>query len=268
MRFHRERIRPDNATFFVVGDITLADATAALEAAFRGWRAPADSIPALAPATAEARTGPRLIIVDRPNSPQTLILAGRATTPAAAPNVLAQEIMNDTFGGLFSARVNMNLREAKGWSYGAYTFFQNARGPRPWLVYAPVQTDKTAESLGELRREISELLGRRPVTDEEFERARAQALRSLPGSFETSSNVLGALTGAANNQQPLDWTATLAQRYRALSLSEVQAAAREIVNANDLVWVVVGDRARIEASVRTLNIAPIEIWDEDGRPVQ
>jgi zinc protease len=265
--FHRERIRPDNATFFVVGDISLAEATAALETALRGWQAPG-APPALAAVQAPQRSGPRLILVDRPNAPQSFILAGRATTSANAPTALAQEIMNEPIGGMFSARVNMNLREAKGWSYGAYTFFQNARGPRPWLVYAPVQTDKTTESLAELRRELTEFTSSRPLTSEEFERARTNSIRTLPGSFETASNVLGALTSAATSGRPLDWTPTLAQRYRAMTLAEAQSAAREIVDPSKLVWVVVGDRARIEAGLRGLNIAPLEIWDENGNEVR
>ncbi len=267
-RFHRERIRPDNTTFFVIGDVTLADATAALETAFKGWSAPAEAIPAIAPTSVQQREAPRLILVDRPGSPQSLILAGRATTPAAAPTALAQEVMNDAFGGLFSSRVNMNLREAKGWSYGASTFFLNGRGPRPWLIYAPVQTDKTRDSLVELRRELTDIGRARPVTTEEFEGARLQSVRALPGSFETTANVLDALAGAAASGRPLDWTATLADRYRAMTLADVQSAAGEIVDADDVVWVVVGDRAAIEADLRGLDLAPIEIWDVNGRPVK
>ena len=267
LRFHRERIRPDNATFFVVGDLALADAAAALETALRGWSAPAEAIPAIAPVSAPGRAGPRLILVDRPGSPQSLILAGRATTPAAAPTALAQEVMNDAFGGLFSARVNMNLREAKGWSYGASTFFLNGKGPRPWLIYAPVQADKTSDSLIELRREVNEIVGARPITADEFERTRLQSIRALPGSFETTANVLDALAGAWASGRPLDWTATLAARYRAMTLSDAQAAAGEIVRANDLVWVVVGDRSALEKDLRGLDLAPIEIWDVNGRPV-
>jgi zinc protease len=175
--------------------------------------------------------------------------------------------MNDVFGGLFSARVNMNLREAKGWSYGASTLFLNGKGPRPWLIYAPVQADKTRDSLVELKREVSEIVTSRPITDEEFERARLQSIRALPGSLETAANVLDALAGAAASGRPLDWTATLARRYRAMTLGDVQAAAGEVVHADDLVWVVVGDRAALETDLRALGLAPIEIWDVDGQPV-
>jgi zinc protease len=267
VRFHQERIRPDNVTFFLAGDIALEEATAALETAFKGWTAPATAIPAVAPAAIARTPGARLILIDRPNAPQTLLLAGRATTPSAAPEALAQEIMNDSFGGLFSARLNMNLREDKSWSYGAYSFFFDGRGPRPWLVYAPVQTDKTKDSILELRKELAAVNAARPVSAEEFERARTQALRALPGSFETSSNVLGALTGAAANGRPLDWTATLPARYRALTLEEARTATTNVVRSEDLVWIVVGDRAKIEADLRGLGIAELEIWDESGKPV-
>jgi zinc protease len=268
VRFHRERLRPDNVTFYVVGDIDLDGATAALETAFRGWSAPA-GVPArpIAPATAPARASPRLILVDRPNAPQTLIFAGRATTPAAAPTALAQITMNTVFGGQFTARINMNLREDKHWSYGVRSSFLDAPGPRPWFISAPVQTDKTAESVAELRKEIADVTGARPISAEEFEFVRTQGIRALPGSFETAANVLSSIANAASAGRPLDWSATLAARYRALSLAEARAAAAEIVKPNELVWMVVGDRAKIEAGLRALDIAPLEIWDEDGRPV-
>ncbi len=267
VRFHRERIRPDNVTFYVVGDIDLAGATAALETAFRGWTAPSLPIPAPAAVTAPARAAPRLILVDRPNSPQSVIFAARATTPANAPTALPQIAMNSAFGGLFTSRINMNLREDKHWSYGVRSAFIDGKGPRLWYLAAPVQTDKTVESVAELRREVTELNGSRPLSAEEFERVRTQAVRALPGSFEQAANVLNAIAGAAAVDRPLDWSATLAQRYRALTLDDVRAAAREVVKPAELVWVVIGDRAKIEAGLRGLNIANVEVWDDDGRAV-
>jgi len=266
VRFHRQRIRPDNVTFYVVGDIDVAGATAALDTALRGWSAPAEPVPQLPSVSAPARSSPRLILVDRPNAPQSVIFAGRATTPSGAPSALAQIAMNNVFGGQFTARVNMNLREDKHWSYGVGSFFVEAPGPRPWVIFAPVQTDKTIESLAELRKEVADVNGARPISVDEFERVRTQAIRALPGSFETAANVLNAIAGAASAGRPLDWSATLAARYRTLALPDARAAAAEIVKPNEIVWVVVGDRAKIEAGLRGLNIAPLEIWDEDGRP--
>ena len=266
--FHAERIRPDNATFYVVGDLTLEQATAALNGAFAGWTAPSTPLPAAATATAGVtRTGPRLILVDRPNAPQSIILAGRATTPSAAPNALAQQMMNRSFGGAFTSRINMNLREDKHWSYGVRSSFLDARGERSWVVSAPVQSDKTIESIRELQKEFADINGARPLTQAEFDTAVTFQTRALPGAFETGGAVLGALSNAEAAGRPLDWTPTLPARLKAMTLPEAQAAARDIVDPSKFVWIVVGDRAKIEAGLRSLNIAPLEIWDEDGKPV-
>jgi zinc protease len=267
VRFQRERIRPDNVTFYVVGDIDLAAATAALETAFRDWKAPTLAVPARAPVVAPARSAPRLILVDRPNSPQSVIFVGRATTPAGAPTALPQLAMNSAFGGLFTSRINMNLREDKHWSYGVRSSFIDGKGPRLWYISAPVQTDKTVESVAELRKELADLNDARPLSADEFERVRTQAIRALPGQFEQAANVLSSIANAAAVDRPLDWSATLAQRYRALTLADVRAAAREVVKASELVWIVIGDRAKIETGLRGLGIAAVEVWDDDGRTV-
>ncbi len=265
--FHQAYVRPDNTTFYVVGDLTLEQAKAALEQAFAGWSATGEAAAPINPPAAPEAARTRLILIDKPGAQQSFILAGRATTSANAPDVLAQEVMNDALGGLFSARVNMNLREDKHWAYGAYTFFQNLRGPRPWLVYAPVQTDKTKESLLELQREIAEFVGKRPLSQEEFDKVIANSVRSLPGSFETSGSLLAAITSAAAAGRSLDWAATLTERYRNLTLAQAQAASKSIVRGDGLVWIVVGDRAKIEADLRGLGVAPLEIWDVNGAPV-
>lgn len=265
--FHAERIRPDNATFYVVGDLTLAEATAALDTAYRGWAAPATplrTIPAAGDVTTRA---PRLILVDRPNAPQSIILAGRTTTPSAAPTALAQQMMNRSFGGAFTSRINMNLREDKHWSYGVRSSFIDARGQRPWIVSAPVQSDKTIESIRELQKEFTDVTGRRPLTQEEFSSAVTFQTRALPGAFETNGAVLGALSNAEAAGRPLDWTPTLPARLKAMTLPDAQSAARDIIDPSKLVWIVIGDRAKLEAGLRGLNIAPLEIWDEDGKPV-
>ncbi|MBL8557705.1 MAG: insulinase family protein [Hyphomonadaceae bacterium] len=265
--FHAERIRPDNATFYVVGDLSLAEATAAIDAAFRGWAAPATPLRVIPTADNATVRAPRLILVDRPNAPQSIILAGRATTPSAAPAALAQQMMNRSFGGAFTSRINMNLREEKGWSYGVRSSFIDARGQRPWFVSAPVQSDKTIESIRELQKEFADVVGRRPLSQEEFNTAVTFQTRALPGAFETNGAVLGALAGAEAAGRPLDWTPTLPARLKAMTLAEAQASARDVIDPSKLVWIVVGDRAKLEAGLRGLNIAPLEIWDEDGKPV-
>ncbi len=167
--------------------------------------------------------------------------------------------MNDILGGQFTARVNMNLREDKGWAYGAYTFLQDARGQRPYLVYAPVQTDKTKESLAELVKELNAFKGARPATAEELKRAIDNNTRSLPGSFETSGDVLGSLTSSNRFGRPWNYPATLKDQYEALNLGDIAAAAAETVHPESLVWVIVGDRAKIESGVASLGLGPIEV---------
>ena len=167
--------------------------------------------------------------------------------------------MNDAIGGSFTARVNMNLREDKGWSYGAQTLLWGARGQRPWIVYAPVQTDRTADSLAELLREFNEFTSTNPATAEELERSINNSTRSLPGQFETAAAVRGSLVSSQNYGRDWDYPASLTERYRSLDLEEVRAAAREVVHPEQLVWLIVGDAAQIEESIRALDMGEIEV---------
>ncbi len=257
--FHSTWLRPDNATLFVAGDATMAEMKPLLERAFGDWRAPAGAVPKKNVAAVTRPAKGRVILVDKPGSPQSLILAGHVAPPSGAPNAVAINAMNDILGGQFTARVNMNLREDKGWAYGAYTFLQDARGQRPYLVYAPVQTDKTKESLAELLKELNAFKGSRPATAVELKRAIDNNTRSLPGSFETSGDVLGSLISSNRFGRPWNYPETLKERYEALSLADISAAASEVVHPESLVWVIVGDRAKIEAGVASLGLGPIEV---------
>ena len=263
VNFHQTWLRPDNATVFVVGDTTMAEIQPELERALGSWRAPSSPVPTKNVATVERPAQGKVIIVDKPGSPQSLILGGHVAPPTGAPNNVAISAMNDILGGQFSARVNMNLREDKGWAYGAYTFLQGARGQRPYLVYAPVQTDKTKESLQELIKELNAYKTTRPATADELRRAVLNNTRSLPGSFETSGDVLGSLISSARYDRPWDYPATLKEKYEALDGAAIAAAADEVVHPESLVWLIVGDREKIEAGVRSLNLGPVEVKSVD-----
>ena len=259
VKFQQTWLRPDNATIFVAGDATMAEMKPLLERAFGDWRAPSSAVPKKNIATVDRPRKGRVILVDKPGSPQSLILAGHVAPSSGAPNAIAINAMNDILGGQFTARVNMNLREDKGWAYGAFTFLQDARGQRPYLVYAPVQTDKTKESLAELVKELNAFKGARPATAQELKRAIDNNTRSLPGSFETSGDVLGSLISSYRFGRAWNYPATLKSQYEALSLADVSAAAAETVHPDSLVWVIVGDRAKIEAGVAALGLGPIEV---------
>ncbi len=259
--FHDKWMRPDNATIFVVGDTTMAEMKPLLEAAFDRWATPSVSIPVKNIASVARPARGKVIIVDKPGSPQSLILAAHVAPPSNAPEEIAINAMNDIIGGQFTARVNMNLREDKGWTYGAYTFLQGAKGQRPFMVYAPVQTDKTKESLQELLSELNAYKTSKPATGPELERTVLNNVRSLPGAFETSGNVLGSLTSSARYGRPWNYPATVKDKYEALTLADIKAAASEVIHPESLVWVIVGDREQIEAGVRSLNLGPIEVMN-------
>ena len=175
--------------------------------------------------------------------------------------------MNDAFGGLFSARLNMNLREDKHWAYGSYSFMSNAKGQRPYMLYAPVQTDKTAESAAELLKEARDVIGSRPLTAAEIAKVKDSSVRSLPGGYETIGAVAGALADNALYGRPDDYVATLKQRVEAQKDADVQAAAKQIVMPDALTWVIVGDLSKIEAGVRALDLGAVQVVDADGKPV-
>jgi zinc protease len=266
--FKERWLRPDNATIFVVGDTTLAEITPMLERAFRGWTAPATPLPTKNVGQVPLPKSPRVILIDKPGSPQSFILAGHVAPGLGTDRDVAIDAMNEVLGAAFTSRINMNLREDKGWAYGARTVLQSAKGPRPFLVYAPVQTDRTADSLAELVRELTTLKTSRPITAEEMQNAVAGLTRELPGRFETNAAVLSSLVTSARYGRPLDYAATLGQRYEALDLSDLQSAADDVIHPESLIWVVVGDLSKIRSKVEALNIGPVQIWNDDGKPVQ
>ncbi len=266
--YHSNFIRPDNATLFVVGDTTLDEIKPKLESHFGKWSAPDSAVPVKRIGEV-ARTGKtRIIIIDKPDSPQSMILGGDLIPPKGAENNLAIESAIDALGGQFSSRVNMNLREDKGWAYGAYTFTQSARGQRPMLVYAPVQTDKTKESLMELKKELTDYVSGRPTTQDELDKVRENSVRALPGQFETAGSVLSSMMSNANYGKPYDYAASLKERYDALDVGMIRSTAKDVISGDGITWVIIGDRAEIEGPIRSLGWADLEFLDADGNPVE
>ena len=266
--FHGAWFRPDNATLVVVGDTTMAELQPMLERAFAGWQAPSTPLPtrAAAPIAAQAST-PRVLIVDRAG-PQSIISAGRLA-PALDPTTEAAiNTMNTAFGGSFTSRINMNLREDKHWSYGAGSGVRNARGQRLFITTAGVQSDKTAESLVEMRRELSDVVGTRPVTEQELTSVRANMILGMAGDWETNGSVQGDLTQMVVYGLPADYYDTVAAGVAATTPDSVSAAARAVVGDGPTVWVIVGDRAQIEPRIRALNLGEVQVVDTEGRPVQ
>jgi zinc protease len=144
----------------------------------------------------------------------------------------------------------------------------DAIGPRPWLILAPVQTDKTTESLQEIVKDITEFKGKKPATAAEMDRQIKSNVRSLPGAFETVSSLVGSMVSNTAMGRAPDFVRQVKQRYEAVQAKDVNDAAAAEFRTDDLLWVVVGDRSKIEAGVRKLNLGPVEIWDEDGKVIR
>jgi zinc protease len=212
-------------------------------------------------------TEPTVYIVDKPGAGQSLIITGHVSVPANTPQEIAIQAMNDDLGGSFSSRLNMNLREDKHWSYGAGSFFWGARAQRPMIIYAPVQTDKTKESLVEMNKEINGLLRDHPVTADELARIQANETLSLPGSRETIGSVGFSILDILQYGWPDNYYDTIAGKFRALKASDLDAAAKQTIHPEGMVWVVVGDRAKIEQGIKELGIGKIRIIDADGHPL-
>lgn len=266
--FHRTWIRPSNGTLFVVGDTTMDEVLPVLEKAFGKWRESEGSIPEKNLAEVDVADQGRVIIVDKPGSPQSLILAGHIAPPTGVPENIAISTMNDIIGGQFTARVNMNLREDKGWAYGAFTFMPEARGQRMWLVYAPVQTDRTGDSIKELLGEFDGYLSDEKATDSELDKSVKNNVNSLPGQFETGGAVLQSMLSNQRFDRDDDYVESLTGKYESLDLDEVHDAADNVIKANRLTWLVVGDREQIESELRALELGPLSIMDADGNLVE
>ena len=264
--YHGTWFKPDNATLIVVGDTTMEEIRPKLEKAFGGWKP--GEVPRKNLATVPAPGAERVFLIDRPGAEQSIILAADLASPMGGVDEAALETMNEILGGSsITGRLGKNLREDKAWSYGANSFIANAKGQRPFIAYAPVQTDKTKESMTEIRKELSGMLGGTPVTAEELDTAKASRTLSLPGRWETSGAVLGDLSEIVEYGLPDDYWDRYAGAMRAVSAEQVTAAARQAIRPDGLTWVVVGDRAKVEAGIRELGFGEIRLIDADGKPV-
>ena len=261
-------LRPDNVRILIAGDTTLPEITRQLNVAFGNWKAPAVALGHKTLPHVADQASPRVFLIDKPGAQQSLVLAGELAPPTTATNDLQIQTMNGAFGGAFTSRLNMNLREDKHWSYGASSFTAEALGQRPYLLGASVQTDKTAESAAEVLKEVKAINSDRPLSSEEIAKIKDGSVRSLPGAYETADAVLGALESNALYGRPDDYVATLKQRTEAQTDDEVRAAAKQVIRAEPLTWVIVGDLSKIEAGVRALDLGKVTVVDADGKPVE
>ncbi|SDE54877.1 zinc protease [Massilia sp. PDC64] len=261
VRFWRRHYLPGNAALVVSGDITVDELRALATARFGGWGRADAAVTAVGDPSG---TKARLVVVDKPGAPQTAL---RVTTVAAArktPDYPAMQVMNAALGGLFSSRINLNLREEKGYSYGVFSAFRYDRTPGPFIIAGSVRTDVTGPSVSEIFKEVNGMRTKLlPAT--ELAGARDSQVYSLPGQFETNSGIGASLADIYIFDLPADYWRTLPDRYRAVTAAQVQAVAQKYLKPDQLKVIAVGDSAAILPQLQKLGLGQPEARDTDGQ---
>lgn len=256
--FQQAWLRPDKAKIFITSDRPLAEVKQVLEVEFGDWRATGAAGTKAFAAPAAATAVSKIVLVNRPGSPQSLIVGALPTVLDGGADALPYTVGNDGLGGGFLGRINMNLREEKHWSYGGSASYVRNRNGVAYTLRAPVQADQTGPSLAEMRRELNEYVTTRPQTQAEFDRGVIGAIRSLPGQYETSFALLGAMAGNDLYGRPDDYQARLPQLYRSLTVDQTRAAVKASLVPAGTTWVVVGEAAKVKPQLDSLGL-PIEV---------
>lgn len=253
--FHHSAYRPDRTTIVVVGPTAESDVRSAVDAAFGTWPAgcgaavPAQNVPA-----PPSKPSGRVILVDRPGAAQTELRVGHVAVPRRTPDFHALLVLNSVLGGSFVSRLNLNLRERKGYTYGVRTAFEFRRQAGPFSLATSVQTDATADAVAESLGEIRAIRGERPVTLDELTLAQQTLTLGYPRNFESSNQVARALAQLVLHDLPDDTFAVFTPRVRAQNIELLTAAARTHLDPDRLAVVAVGDVSKIDVGLRRLGL--------------
>jgi zinc protease len=265
--FYESFYRPNNSTLIVVGDVKPATILPQLESAFAGWQK--GEIPMVAIPAVQNREQAGIYIVDRPGSAQSVINIGQVGVARSTPDYFPLLVLNTMLGGQFVSRINLNLREDKGYTYGARTTFDYRRGAGPFLASAPVATNVTKESVAELLKELRGIRGDIPITEKELEYSKQAIIRGFPRGFETPGQMANRLSDVVLYDLPDDYFNSYIQKVRAVTLDDVQRVANRYLDPAKMAIVVVGDRKVIEPGLRSLEPVgtTVTFVDTEGKPV-
>ncbi len=263
--FHDKWFKPNNSTLIVVGDISMDELKSKIDKLFKNWKS--GDAPKKKIENVSHKTAPVVYVMDKPGSPQSVVIAGHVAPPRSDENYLEMEALNYVLGGTFTSRINMNLREDKHWSYGAGSTFFTSEGQMPFLVFAFVQGDKTKESIQEIHKEISGFLTDKPITSEEISKMKLNKTLELPGSWETNNAILNSLSEIVDYNLPDNYYDTYVKKINSLSDSEITKVAKRILAPDKMIWVVVGDLSKIEDPLKELGYK-INVIDTDGNIIK
>jgi zinc protease len=264
--YHRAWFRPNNATLVVTGDTTLEEITPLLEKAFASWK-PGET-PKIAIPPREQPKQTVIYLIDKPGAAQSVIIGGHLLAPRNDSDSTSFEVLNTLLGGQFTSRINMNLREEKGYTYGAGTFPFLAKGQGLLVVFAPVRTDVTKESLQELMKELREIRDARPPTMDEVKFAQSNLTMSLPGQYETAGGIAGKINDIVTYGLPDDFYSKYPAAVNATTPEALAALAKKRLLPEQMILLIVGDRAAIEPKIKELNLGQISYIDADGKTVK
>lgn len=253
--FQHKWLRADTAEIFAVGDVTLDELKTQLEARFGAWPMTRDMPGRKDFSTAVPAPSPRIILVDRPQSPQSMIYAGMVLKGKGSDDFVDLLAANDILGSGMLGRLNVDLRETKGWSYGVGSLIDRNEQNAAYIVVAPVQADRTGDSIAAIRQDISDFLGLKGITPEELDRTVNGSIRELPGGYETSGAVLSQMQRDALFGRPFDYVEGLAARYKGQTAATLDAAARAAIDPSKMIWVVVGDKSVVMPQLAKLGLS-------------
>jgi zinc protease len=263
--FYNSWLKPNNATLVVVGDVEMANLISMLEAKLSGWKK--GTVPKNDIAQSKSSQAKKIFLIDRPESIQSTILATYLIGPYGQVFQPALSALNNIFGGDFVSRLNMNLREDKHWSYGASSLVWNAKGQRPFIAYVSVQNDKTKESVQEIQKELTSIIGDKPITADEFNRVQKNMILKMPGRWETNSSVAGSINEKVSFGLSDDYFKTYDSKVRGLTRDQLQQLGTQIIKPDQVVYIIVGDKSKILAGLKETGYEIIEV-DPDGNPVK
>lgn len=264
--FHQRYFKPGRALITVVGDVTPAAIRRVIERGLASWPAggekPAFSFPPLPPARPTT-----IYLVDKPGAAQSTFAIGLPGPPRSTPDYYALQVMNTILGGMFQARLNANIREEKGYSYGVRSGFGFGKGPNPFRTGGDIVGDKTDAALIEFMKELRGILGARPVTGEELKVAKESLVQRLPGAFASVGAINGALTGLWVESLPDNYYQQYTKSVMAITADDVVRVAKKYLDLDHLAIVIVGDRKVVEEPLRKTSVAPLAFLDIDGNPL-
>ena len=258
--FWRQNFVPNNAALIVAGNISMAELRGLTERAFGGWARGAPAMPSLA---APGTTAARIVLVDKPGSPQTQLRVISVGAPRSSPDFRPLQVMNQALGGLFSSRINMNLREQHGYTYGANSQFTFRRAAGPFQVVTGVRTDVTAPAVTEIFKEIRGM-AEQPLGAEELQKAKDAMANSLPGAFESSANAVNNFSNVFTYDLGLDYYTQYAAQVNAVTAEQALAVAKKYLIPDRMVVVAVGDDKVIRPELQKLNLGGLETRDAEG----